>query len=100
MNPFMSTSSPGCQVAGQIIAYTTLVLSTQYCMHTFLVLVFKKYARLIRWDCGGAVVTAPMYYDDETHLLNFFIRYDHANPETRGHDSTVGPPTKDEDRNA
>jgi len=97
MNPFMSTSSSGHQVAGQITAYTTLVLSAQYHMHTFLVLVFKKYARLIRWDCSGAVVTAPMYYDDETHLLNFFVHYDHANPETRGHDSTVSPPTKDED---
>ena len=97
MNPFMSTSSSGHQVAGQITAYATLVLSAQYHMHTFLVLVFKKYARLIRWDHGGTVVTAPMYYDDETHLLNFFICYDHANPETHGHDSTVGPPTKDED---
>ena len=96
----MSTSASGRQVAGQITAYATLVLSAQYRTHTFLVLVFKKYARLIRWDRGGAVVTAPMYYDDETYLLNFFVRYDHANPETRGHDSTVGPPTEDEDRNA
>ncbi len=42
----------------------------------------------------------PMYYDNETHLLNFFVRYDHANPEIHGHDSTISPPTEDEDRNA
>src|SRR6266702_4237890 len=100
MNPFMSTSSPCCQVAGQITAYATLVLSAQYRMHTFLILIFKKYARLIQWDCGGTVITVPMYYDDETHLLNFFIHYDHANPKTHSHDSTISPPTKDEDQNA
>jgi len=100
MNPFMSMSSPGCQVAGQITAYATLVLSTQYHMHTFLVLIFKKYARLIRWDHSGAVITVLMYYNNETHLLNFFIHYDHANPETCSHDSTVGPPTEDKDQNA
>ncbi|KAH9015180.1 hypothetical protein EDB84DRAFT_1277390 [Lactarius hengduanensis] len=99
-NPFMSTSYSGRLVAGQITAYATLVLSAQYRTHTFLVLIFKNYARLIRWDRSGAVVTAPIYYDNEPHLLDFFVRYNHADPETRGHDPTVGPPTEDEVRNA
>ncbi|KAI9444414.1 hypothetical protein BJY52DRAFT_1194324 [Lactarius psammicola] len=96
----MSMTSSGYQVVGQITAYATMVMSTQFRTHSFLVLVFKNFARLIRWDRGGAVVIAPIYYDNEPHLLDFFVRYDHATPEICGHDSTVGPPTKDEDRDA
>jgi len=48
---------PVSKVAGQITAYATLLLGNQYRTHTFLVLIVKDFARLLRWDCGGAVVT-------------------------------------------
>jgi len=59
----------GSETCGQITSYATLLLGTQYCTHIFCILVIKDYARLIRWDCAGAIVTEPIYYDDEPHLL-------------------------------
>src|SRR5712675_1610617 len=35
MNPLMVTESMGSETAGQVIAYTTLILSAQYYIHTF-----------------------------------------------------------------
>ena len=99
-NPFMSTTNQGCQVAGQITAYATSILSAQYRTHTFLVLIFKASARLLRWDRGGAVVTAPIYYNQDPHLLDFFICYDNATHASRGHDLTVGLPTESKELNA
>lgn len=81
---------------GQITAYATSILSAQYRTHLFSVLVLKDSARLIRWDRGGAVVTDPIAFNTEPHLLDFFIRYDIAGREARGHDTNVGPATQDE----
>jgi hypothetical protein len=98
--PFMSTTSQGCLTAGQITAYATSILSAQYRTHIFFVLILKPFARLIRWDRGGAVVTAPIYYDQEPHLFDFFIRYDAATHDVRGHDLTVRFPTDGESQRA
>jgi Fungal protein kinase len=93
----MSTTPSARQVAGQIVSYTTTLLSAQYRTHTFSVLVVGNYARLIRWDRSGAVVTEPIYYNAHPSLFNFFVRYDNASKEMRGHDPTVGLPTNDEE---
>jgi len=97
-NPLMSTTSAGRIPAGQITAYATLVLSSQYCMHTFSVLISKDVARLIRWDCAGAIITAPIYYDRDPQLYDFLICYDNASPQIRGHDTTVLKANVDEER--
>jgi Fungal protein kinase len=99
-NPFMSTSLSGRKVAGQITAYATWVLSAQYRTHVFLVLVLKDFSRLIRWDRGGAVVTAPIYHNQEPHLLDFLTRFKDADPQARGQDITVRPPTEGEELKA
>ena len=99
-NPFMSMTNLGHQVAGQITAYATSILSAQYRTHTFLVLIFKSSARILRWDRGGAVVTAPIYFNEDPHLLDFFIRYDNATQASRGHDLTVSLPTQSEELDA
>ena len=96
-NPFMSTTNLGRQVAGQITAYATLILSAQYHTHTFLVLVFKSSARILRWDHGGAVVTAPIYFNEDPHLLDFFICYDNATQASCSHNLTISLPTQSEE---
>jgi len=98
-----TTSTPGSKghvTGGQIIAYTTTLLSNQYRTHAFSVLIIKDYARLIHWDRGGAIITEPIYYNTEPYLFDFLVCYDHASKEARGHDPTVGPPTDDEERAA
>lgn len=99
-NPFLNTTTAGREVAGQITAYTSFILGSQYRTHMFLVLIFKKFARLIRWDRGGAVVTERIKYDTQPHLFDFFIRYDNTNRAIRGHDTTVAFSTLEEDRAA
>ncbi|KAI0281640.1 hypothetical protein BGY98DRAFT_907096, partial [Russula aff. rugulosa BPL654] len=74
---------------GQITAHATSILSAQYRTHTYMVLVVGDHARLIRWDRGGAVVTKKFKWYEEPFLYDFFMRYDTADPETRGRDSTV-----------
>jgi len=91
-NPLMVTESTGSETAGQVIAYTTLILSTQYRTHTFSVLIINDYAQLIRWDHSGAIVTEPIYYNDQSYLFDFLVCYNHASNEACGHDPTVGPP--------
>jgi hypothetical protein len=95
-NPFACSEGCRLQILGQITAYATLILSAQYRTHTFMVFIVKDYARLLRWDRGGAIVTEPIYFNNDSHLLDFFIRYDIADPKVRGHDSTVSLPNNDE----
>jgi len=92
----MVTKSTGSKMAGQVIAYTTLILSTQYCTHTFSILIIKDYTWLICWDCSGAIITEPIYYNDQSYLFDFLVCYDHASNKARGHDPTVGPPANHE----
>lgn len=63
-----------------------------------MVFIAKDYGRLIRWDRSGAVFTQPIFYNNDSHLFDFFIRYDNADPEGRGHDITVSPPFSKHDK--
>ncbi|KAI9433453.1 hypothetical protein H4582DRAFT_1794328, partial [Lactarius indigo] len=71
----MSQKPKGITTAGQITMYMALQLDCQYCTHVFSVLVVKDYAWLIRWDQSGAIITAPIYYQHNPALLDFFTLY-------------------------
>jgi hypothetical protein len=60
----------------------------------------KDYARLIRWDRSGAIVTGPIYYAKDPALLDFFVRYDQADKSVRGHDDTVHKASPDQTEKA
>lgn len=88
-NPFACPKGPALTILGQLTAYASSILSAQYRTHTFMVFIVKDYARLIRWDRSGVVFTKPIYFNNEPHLIDFFIRYDIADREARGHDISV-----------
>jgi len=94
-NLFMNSSSSGRKTAGQITAYATWILSTQYRTHLFLILIFKKHVRIIHWDCGGAVVTAPISHS-EIHILDFLMLFKDASPQACGCDITVKHANKED----
>ncbi len=71
------------------MTYTALQLDCQYCTHVFSVLIVRNYAWLIRWDWSGAIVTAPIYYQQDPALLDFFTLYDQAVRLMRGCDDSV-----------
>ena len=88
-NLLMNSSPLANQVAGQIVSYTSLVMGAQYCTHLFTVLILKQYARLIQWDRGGALVMVLIYFNTESYLLDFLIRFNNLTPAAHGHDLTV-----------
>lgn len=93
---FLCDPNPTREVLGQITAYATAILSAQYRTHLFMVLIVGEYARLIRWDRGGAVVTKRIEFNEVSHLFDFLVWYNGASSEDRGHDSTVSSPSEDE----
>ena len=42
-NPLMAHNSKGSDMAGQVIAYTAMLLGTQYQTHAFFILIIKDY---------------------------------------------------------
>ncbi|KAH9164639.1 hypothetical protein EDB89DRAFT_1912027 [Lactarius sanguifluus] len=45
---------------------------------------------------GGAIVTAPIYYQLDPKLFDFFIRYNQAERQERGHDNSIRKATPEE----
>ena len=88
-SPFACPKGPALTILGQLTAYATSILSAQYCMHMFMIFIVKDYARLIQWDCNGAVFTHPIYFNNESHLIDFFTCYNITNHEAQGHNTTV-----------
>lgn len=97
--PFANIEGVHGTVLGQITSYATLILGSQHRTHTFLVLILKEYARLIRWDRSGAIVTEPIHFD-QPFFYSFFIRYNNASCKVRGHDTTIHLPYDHEDKAA
>src|SRR5260370_910734 len=73
-NPFACPIGPTLMILGQHTTYATLILSTQYYTHVFTVFIVKDYVRLIQWDCSGAIFTKPIYFNSESHLIDFFMK--------------------------
>jgi hypothetical protein len=71
-------------------------LGSQFRTCIYSVLIVKDYARLIRWDRTGAIVTEPIKYNDDPALVEFFRRYNEAPPKVRGVDTTITVPRADE----
>lgn len=95
---FLRNTKAGVDTAGQITAYAAAQLGSQFRTCVYSVLIVKSWARLIRWDRTGAIVTAPIHYNDSDELAEFFRRYHKASPQLRGVDTTVTTPTPVEAR--
>jgi hypothetical protein len=85
---FEHTSKQSIDTKGQITSYAVAQLAVQFRTHIFSVLVFPTYARLLRWDRSGVVVTRAFALEDR-FLAEFFYRYTRATDDIRGIDSTV-----------
>ena len=99
-NPFMKDTVESRTTCGQITAYATSHMSAQYWTHVFFILICEDYARLIRWDRSGAIVTEPIYYNVDPHLFHFFILFDHSQPNVRGQDTIVRSANSEDTKDA
>ncbi|CAL1712411.1 unnamed protein product [Somion occarium] len=80
------------ETRGQIIAYTTALLSRQHRRFTFSIVICGQYARFLRWDRAGCIVSDIFDYLEEPDiLLDFFWYYARLTREERGFDPTVVP---------
>jgi hypothetical protein len=85
---FEHTLKQSIDAKGQITSYAVAQLAVQFCTHIFSVLVFLTYARLLRWDQSGVVVTHAFALEDR-FLTEFFSRYTRATDDICGINSTV-----------
>jgi hypothetical protein len=99
-SPLMNPAPQGVLTASQITTYTALQLDSQYCTYVFSILIVGDYARLMQWDQSGAIVTAPIYYQQDPEVMDFFTRFNQAEKLARGHDSSVLKATPAEVRKA
>ena len=77
-------------VQGQLIHYTSKVFQEQHRTCVFSVIIMGLFARIVRWDRSGAVVTSRFNYVEEpTYLGNFFWRFSHASADDQGYDPSA-----------
>ncbi|KAK7041708.1 hypothetical protein VNI00_008997 [Paramarasmius palmivorus] len=87
--PLEKLTTQARDTRAQLSTYAGAQLVSQFRTHAFSVQLTRGYARLIRWDREGAIVTKKFCYYNEPHLIDFLWRYDHATSEARGHDPSV-----------
>jgi len=83
------------KACGQLIAYATAVHRSQFRLFSFSIALFGENARLLRWDRGGVIYTAPFPWKDG-NLFEFLWRFNHLSGIDRGHDVTVSSADDDE----
>ncbi len=83
---------------GQNIAYASEVCARQYRHCCYSVSLAGCYARLIRWDRAGAVVTAAFnLHKHPEYLCQFFWYFSQMSDEEQGYDLSLDVATKEEE---
>lgn len=75
---------------GQHISYVTEIFARQYRVKLFTVSMSGSYARFLRWDRSGCIVSEA--FDIREHpevLCEFLWRFSQTTSEVRGHDPTI-----------
>ncbi|KAK0472345.1 hypothetical protein IW261DRAFT_1286387, partial [Armillaria novae-zelandiae] len=67
--PFENDSIKGHKTHGQISCYVGVTMMVQHCSHLFTILVCGRFARFIRWDQSGAIVSKRFDYSKVKALL-------------------------------
>ncbi|KAI0309001.1 hypothetical protein OF83DRAFT_1024807, partial [Amylostereum chailletii] len=60
---------------GQMIAYAATQFASQHRVFIFSFLLMGDYARLLRWDRSGVVVTERFNWKTDPTLAEFFWRF-------------------------
>ncbi|KAH8102119.1 hypothetical protein BXZ70DRAFT_54503 [Cristinia sonorae] len=85
------------ETQGQLASYAAAQLARQH--HLFLLSLFicGDYARFMRWDRSGVIVTERVNYREQPRLLAEFLwRFDQLDDDQLGFDPTARPATEDE----
>lgn len=83
---------------GQLTHHAGMMFLRQHRCFCFQVLIIGTFARLLRWDRSGVIISREFDYCKEPDTLcEFFWRYNGASSSDRGFDDTVREATPDED---
>ncbi|KAF9520319.1 hypothetical protein BS47DRAFT_1335924 [Hydnum rufescens UP504] len=94
---FEADTVTGKSTRGQLASYAAAIMTTQFRVHLFSVLVCGRNARLIRWDRAGAIITNSFDYVDESDILaEFFWNYARLPQSGRGYDTSASAASKDQ----
>ncbi|EIW80902.1 hypothetical protein CONPUDRAFT_153444 [Coniophora puteana RWD-64-598 SS2] len=85
------------ECVGRISQLSAHILAEQHRTSCFIVMIRQRWARIIRWDRAGAVVTRAFDYKATPHLFEFLWRYKHANAMDRGVDTSHTTATQGEE---
>lgn len=91
--PLVNDSNAAKETLGQITTYASAHQAAQFRSHAFSLLLFPKYARILRWDRSGVIVTEQIPLSS-TDLPEFFHRFDCMTADKRGIDVSVTKPSK------
>ncbi|KAG9227028.1 hypothetical protein CCMSSC00406_0009990 [Pleurotus cornucopiae] len=87
---FESETFTAQQARGQLATYAVELCARQHRTHLFFVYLFYPYARFIRFDGAGALVSERFNFTlDCTPLIRFFSRLSKMSRVERGYDPTV-----------
>lgn len=81
----------------QFAQYVAEIFLRQHRTHVFSLYIYRKYARIFRWDRSGILVTEPIdFVQNPRQLLNFVYRFAHLSPAQKGYDTSAKLATEDE----
>ncbi|KAF7439743.1 hypothetical protein PC9H_000079 [Pleurotus ostreatus] len=95
--PFETSTDIGKRTRGQLVTYAVEFCGRQHRTHLFLVYIYFPFARFIRFDRSGALVSKRFNFTkDCTPLIRFFHRFSKMTLAERGYDPTVRVASKKE----
>lgn len=95
--PFLRVTEPGQLARGQHSKAIAEILQRQHRTHVFSIYIYRQYARLLRWDRTGVIITDVLdLLKDGLKLLNFVYRAMTMTRAQLGFDSTVDFATDNE----
>ncbi|GBE82934.1 hypothetical protein SCP_0413210 [Sparassis crispa] len=74
---------------GQIISYAKMLFSRQHRCFAFTILILRDFARIIRWDRAGTVITNKFKYTNTEYLGKFLWRFCNMTDKQQGYDTTA-----------
>ncbi|KAG5646473.1 hypothetical protein DXG03_003523 [Asterophora parasitica] len=94
---FEADAEKRAKTRSQLIHYATEWCSRQHRLFAFTVYIGDPYARFIRWDRSGAIVSEQFdYRTNSKPLIEFLWRFSHLDDAGRGRDTSVRLATTEE----
>ncbi|KAG7095970.1 hypothetical protein E1B28_006653 [Marasmius oreades] len=96
-HPFENMTPKGISCRGQIAYYAAALLTVQYRVFFFQLIIFGQYARFVRWDRSCAIVSERFSFVEEPELIfDFYRRFAQLDSINRGYDPSITLVSKDE----